>query len=235
MSNLYAAPSADMTSPVANSDTYVPKMFQLNGRIGRVRYLVYASVISLVMTVAIGGVLAVLSQMAGFMALVVVGLLMWIPMFVILFYIIRRRLHDLGKSGWFALLQFIPLVNLVFVLWILFGRGNEGSNEYGPAPAPNTRPLVIAAWLIPLAMVASMPSYLKFEDQMVKKMMGGGASDADMQKMLESQADVPAAVADMQSGSAQAAANEAAINAASDTATDAAAATPAPAEPKAAN
>ncbi|RSZ57283.1 DUF805 domain-containing protein [Massilia atriviolacea] len=187
MSNLYAAPSADMTSPFANSQTYLPKMFQLNGRIGRVRYLVYASVISIAMMVVLGVALAVLAKVVGFMVLIAIALIVWLPIFVILFFVLRRRLHDMGKSGWFALLQFIPLVNLGFFLWVLFGRGNEGSNQYGPAPAPNTRPLVIAAWLIPVAMVASMPSYMKFEDELVKKMMTP-ASSADIATQMEAAA-----------------------------------------------
>ena len=227
MSNLYAAPAADMSSPLANSQTYVPKMFELNGRIGRVRYLVYASVISILMMFAIGLVLGLLAKAVGVMMLVGIALVIWIPMMVVLFFVLRRRLHDMGKSGWFGLLQFIPLVNLGFFLWILFGRGNDGDNQYGPAPAPNTRPLVIFAWLIPIAMVASMPSYLKFEDQLVKQMMGtsAGASDdsAEMQKQVDEMV--------------RAAEAESADGAGNDVVTDepAAAQEPAPAEPKPAN
>lgn len=188
MSNVYAAPSADMSSPLANSETYLPKMFELNGRIGRVRYLVYASVISIVMMGVVGVVLGLLAKVLGAAMLMTLAFVMWIPVVVVLYFVLRRRLHDMGKSGWFGLLQFIPLVNLGFFLWIMFGRGNDGGNEYGPAPAPNTRPLVIAAWLIPVAIVAALPSYLKFENEMVRK-MGGATADstdsAEMQKLLE--------------------------------------------------
>jgi uncharacterized membrane protein YhaH (DUF805 family) len=38
-----------------------------------------------------------------------------------------RRMHDVGKSGWYIL---IPLYNLILVLT----EGDKGSNEYGPDP-----------------------------------------------------------------------------------------------------
>lgn len=38
-----------------------------------------------------------------------------------------RRMHDLGKSGWYIL---IPIYNLI----LLCTDGEEGSNEYGPNP-----------------------------------------------------------------------------------------------------
>jgi uncharacterized membrane protein YhaH (DUF805 family) len=41
-----------------------------------------------------------------------------------------RRCHDLGHSGWFALITLIP-----FVGWYLvFKEGNPDTNKYGPAP-----------------------------------------------------------------------------------------------------
>jgi len=36
-----------------------------------------------------------------------------------------RRLKDLGKSGWFILLGFVPLVNLIFGLWLLLAPGTS--------------------------------------------------------------------------------------------------------------
>ncbi|MBK8622897.1 MAG: DUF805 domain-containing protein [Saprospiraceae bacterium] len=41
-----------------------------------------------------------------------------------------RRMHDVGKSGWYIL---IPLYNLILVLT----EGDKGSNEYGPDPKGN--------------------------------------------------------------------------------------------------
>lgn len=38
-----------------------------------------------------------------------------------------RRMHDVGKSGWFIL---IPIYNLILALT----EGQKGSNQYGPDP-----------------------------------------------------------------------------------------------------
>ena len=70
--------------------------------------------------------------------------------FVIFFHIVPqitvtvRRLHDIGRSGWWYLLLFVPLAGLLVFVWTFF-RSEDGSNEYGddprngpsrPAPAP---------------------------------------------------------------------------------------------------
>jgi uncharacterized membrane protein YhaH (DUF805 family) len=44
-----------------------------------------------------------------------------------------RRLHDIGRSGWWYLLCFVPLGGLVVLYWT-FVRGDTGDNAYGPPP-----------------------------------------------------------------------------------------------------
>lgn len=46
-----------------------------------------------------------------------------------------RRLYDSGRPGWFALLLFVPLLNL-FCLVLLCLPGTPGPNRFGEAPAP---------------------------------------------------------------------------------------------------
>ena len=44
-----------------------------------------------------------------------------------------RRLHDIGKCGWWHLIVLIPIVNLwLLVLWCQDSQ--PGGNEYGPNP-----------------------------------------------------------------------------------------------------
>ena len=45
-----------------------------------------------------------------------------------------RRMHDVGKSGWFVLLSFIPLIGTVWLLALCITEGNPGENKYGPDP-----------------------------------------------------------------------------------------------------
>jgi len=46
-----------------------------------------------------------------------------------------RRMHDIGKSGWWLLISFIPLIGgLVLLYWFIFDGGQPHANDYGPVP-----------------------------------------------------------------------------------------------------
>jgi uncharacterized membrane protein YhaH (DUF805 family) len=45
-----------------------------------------------------------------------------------------RRLHDIGKSGWFILICLIPLVGGVILLVLMCLDSTPGDNQYGPNP-----------------------------------------------------------------------------------------------------
>ncbi len=50
-----------------------------------------------------------------------------------------RRLHDIGMTGWWVLLNFVPLGGLV--LLVLFCQDSQsGDNPYGPNPKEVTAP-----------------------------------------------------------------------------------------------
>lgn len=48
--------------------------------------------------------------------------------------VLVRRLHDVGKSGWFFFVYFIPLAGPIWLLVLLFTQGEQGENAYGPDP-----------------------------------------------------------------------------------------------------
>ena len=49
-----------------------------------------------------------------------------------------RRLHDVGKSGWFYLISLIPLIGGIWLFVLFVTEGDKGANQYGPDPkAPN--------------------------------------------------------------------------------------------------
>jgi uncharacterized membrane protein YhaH (DUF805 family) len=56
-------------------------------------------------------------------------LLLFIVIFILPLHV--RRLHDLGRSGWFVLLLVIPFVNIFMGLYLLLFPGNQGKNSYG--------------------------------------------------------------------------------------------------------
>ena len=48
-----------------------------------------------------------------------------------------RRLHDLNKNGAFFLVSFIPVVGLIFMVYLFFKEGTAGYNQYGADPLQN--------------------------------------------------------------------------------------------------
>ena len=45
-----------------------------------------------------------------------------------------RRLHDVGKSGWFALITLIPLIGGIWYIILMCTDGDQTENTYGPSP-----------------------------------------------------------------------------------------------------
>ncbi|MER8830805.1 DUF805 domain-containing protein [Mesorhizobium sp. M0938] len=71
-----------------------------------------------------------------------VGALGYAPAFVFLlltvlpwFALMVRRLHDIGLSGWFVLLYFVPGFNTLGVLALGLIPSKVGENPWGPVPA----------------------------------------------------------------------------------------------------
>lgn len=129
------------------------KVFTVQGRIGRLRYLAWTMVLSFV-----GMLLAALCFGVLSMSLVAGGLLatvLIIAFLVVSIQMSAQRLHDAGWSAWLLLLNLIPLVNSVFPLLMMVIPGNAGPNRYGPPPPKNTRSVKVLAalWVIFLALV----------------------------------------------------------------------------------
>ena len=48
-----------------------------------------------------------------------------------------RRLHDIGRTGWWVLIAFIPIIGMiVLIVFFCFGS-EEGENRFGPNPYGN--------------------------------------------------------------------------------------------------
>ena len=58
------------------------------------------------------------------------GLAVFIPSLAVTI----RRLHDIGKSGWFYLVILIPIAGPIWLLVLLCTEGNNYQNEYGFDP-----------------------------------------------------------------------------------------------------
>jgi uncharacterized membrane protein YhaH (DUF805 family) len=45
-----------------------------------------------------------------------------------------RRLHDTGKSGWWLLIAFIPILGAIVLLIFMITDSDKAPNAYGPSP-----------------------------------------------------------------------------------------------------
>jgi uncharacterized membrane protein YhaH (DUF805 family) len=131
------------------------KVFSVQGRIGRLRFLAW-TLVSLLIAAAVAGVIAI-SLFTG-ERFMLGGLLGMVAVLVYLYVNITisvQRLHDLGWSGWLWLLNLVPLVGSVFPILIMVMPGNTGANRYGAPPPPNSAAVKVLSslWLVLLAVV----------------------------------------------------------------------------------
>ncbi|RDH82871.1 MAG: DUF805 domain-containing protein [endosymbiont of Galathealinum brachiosum] len=173
-SNPYESPQ---TSPnIEQLADYKPVIFSTKGRIGRLRYLAYSMIYNFLIMFLVGILSAILIPMiagngeeSGVMMVMVMGLI-YLPVFAIFFIVARRRLHDLDRTGWLTLLMFVPLINIIFGLYLLFGPGSPGANKYGPAPQANTALEIIIGLIAPIVIIGilaaiAIPSYQEYVDR----------------------------------------------------------------------
>jgi len=139
------------------------KVFTINGRIGRLRYLAWTLVLTVAMLVAagilstVGFAIATASPTIAVILGSLLGFALFVALVVVSVQIGVQRLHDLGWSGWWYLLNLVPLVNSVFPLLLLVLPGNAGANQYGAPPPRNSTAVKVLAslWLafIPLVLI----------------------------------------------------------------------------------
>ncbi len=48
--------------------------------------------------------------------------------------VLVRRLHDTGRSGWWWLIAFIPLIGAIILIVFTVSDSTPGDNKYGPNP-----------------------------------------------------------------------------------------------------
>ncbi|MEP1897044.1 MAG: DUF805 domain-containing protein [Alloalcanivorax venustensis] len=160
MNQPYEAPSSALG---AGSDSrYQPRLFQVKGRLGRMRYFVYAMTITLIVYAVFAAVTA-FAAVAGQSATEPGGVMFPVLMIVLavggLFTAVMsiiygvRRLNDLNMSGWLILLMLVPLANFVMALVLLFVPGSKADNKYGPAPTANGGGVIAALVIMLLVMV----------------------------------------------------------------------------------
>jgi uncharacterized membrane protein YhaH (DUF805 family) len=164
--NPYNAPGANLSKAGMGAETYEPKVFAINGRIGRLRYLAYTVGLSFGLMILAGILGAIFAAIKS--ELMMVAMIIYLPAAALSFIMAIRRLNDMDHPGWWSLLSLIPLINLFFFLWLLFAPGDAQANHYGAPPSFNSGGVVAAACILPAIFVigilaaVTIPAYQSF-------------------------------------------------------------------------
>ena len=102
------------------------KYVECTGRARRTEYWMFALVnfiISLVLAFllgrVLGGVIPALYSLAVLLPSIAVTI---------------RRLHDTGRTGWWWLIVFVPVIGWIVLLIFMVLDSDAGENQYGPSP-----------------------------------------------------------------------------------------------------
>jgi uncharacterized membrane protein YhaH (DUF805 family) len=114
-------------------DCLTKKYACFSGRARRQEYWLFAlfNIIAGIIIGVIAGVLVSVTNVTAFAYLgSIYNLAVLIPGLAVLF----RRLHDTGRSGWWWLLSFIPIIGWIVLIVFCCLDSQPGDNQYGPNP-----------------------------------------------------------------------------------------------------
>ena len=106
------------------------QLLKFDGRIRRMGWWIAGIGMSLVSSF-VDSVLESDNSFVVTLVFFIVAIIVW----VIGLSLSARRWHDLNKSGWWLLVNLIPVLGWIYTLVMLgFMPGDQGSNDYGPPP-----------------------------------------------------------------------------------------------------
>ena len=116
---------------------YIANLY--GGRIGRLNYFFWPFFLSFILLIPFIAIFILVRIIPApfYLIFSLIGVLLGLyPLFYILSLVVRRN-HDLGHTGWLCLLFLIPLVSFFYYLYLLFKKGEDKANRYGPVPNRN--------------------------------------------------------------------------------------------------
>ncbi|MCL2761433.1 MAG: DUF805 domain-containing protein [Desulfuromonadales bacterium] len=107
-------------------DVLKTKYAKFDGRARRKEYWYFTLV-----NIIIGIIIGILSRIS---TIFLVLDLYWLAVLIPGIAVAIRRLHDIGKSGWFLLLGLIPIIGALILLYFYVLDSQPGENQYGSNP-----------------------------------------------------------------------------------------------------
>jgi len=103
------------------------KYAQFSGRSRRTEYWMFA-LINFIIAIVIGFVEGIIGSPG------LLGMLYALAVLIPGIAVTMRRLHDTGRSGWWILISFVPLIGIIVLLIFMVQDSEPGDNQHGPNP-----------------------------------------------------------------------------------------------------
>ncbi|HEY1773962.1 MAG TPA: DUF805 domain-containing protein [Gammaproteobacteria bacterium] len=168
------------------------RLFDISSRIGRLRYLAYGWGLGLTLMPFTLTALYLMLHGSLLQAETIL-LLLWIFSTPIHFTFVIRRLHDMGRTGWWCVLYALPipyssfrvlgtlqhtqypsplhwlvsLVLLAFFCVLVFVPGTQGANRFGLRPPLNSAGVIAVVWsilLLPIVIFIVVVAFISTVD-----------------------------------------------------------------------
>ena len=125
---------AQMMSFVDAVMTCIQKYFDFEGRASRSEYWFFYLSYVITNLVAIVGLLILFGISEALAVLGILGYCVLLLGFIVpMLAVTARRLHDVGYSGWWMFIAFVPFGNIVLLVFCCM-EGEGQPNMYGPVP-----------------------------------------------------------------------------------------------------
>jgi len=102
------------------------KYADFNGRARRKEYWMFVLVYLILA--------CILGLIEGFFGISFLSFILMLLLIVPSIAVGVRRLHDVGKSGWWLLIGLIPIIGGLYLLYLMIKDGQPGTNQWGFNP-----------------------------------------------------------------------------------------------------
>ena len=114
-------------------DCLTKKYACFSGRARRQEYWLFV-LFNFIASTILKFIAGALISMTGLAVLAIIPLLYSLAVLIPGFAVFFRRLHDTGRSGWWWLLAFIPIIGWIVLIVFCCLDSQPGDNQYGPNP-----------------------------------------------------------------------------------------------------
>ncbi|WP_018690550.1 DUF805 domain-containing protein [Algicola sagamiensis] len=136
--NFYQSPQSQLNA-VSGQEAVDPKFISFSGRLDQFRYAVFGLLYIVIGMMSLAPFVFYLGldpytwdfNAAGTIAAIVMMVLVVIIFLALCFGLYIRRFHDIGRSGWNAVIMLIPIVSSVLNIYLMLKKGDEHENNWG--------------------------------------------------------------------------------------------------------